>query len=535
MGMDKLNKILKSFYIQDNLNPKFWGSSNGENMNEKVRERLLEIANDFIDFLDVDILISDVVMTGSLCNYNWSDYSDVDIHILVDFNQFSSEEKPLYDELFYLKKSVYNNKHDITIFGYDVELYVEDESSVKEVKGIGIYSLLNDEWKSKPSKESVEIDFDGILSKAKQWMVIIDNVIKHTKDEEIESAKGIIKKCVDKIRKYRERGLQKGGEYSEENMVFKILRRNGYLEKIRTLKDKLIDKKLSLKEGLNSDLDNDEDLTPKINDLIKNDPKLKYKNFDELIEMSKQSNFLKSLIKLIKPESNYKNLKSPKSKIPYDKGVEIIQIALQFLGFSLPRWGVDGLFGNETEMAVESFQKEYNLDVDGILNEDDLKTLFVSLLLNDFNEQDLTTIQKTSDFSKINIGSDKDFYIAVLKGIDAPVTEENLKFLFAWRKAEGGNATNNPFNTTFKLNKDSDMSNYNSVGVKNYSTPNYGIEATVKSLLLNYYTCIVNGLRNDIGADRISECDSLKTWGTGDLVSIVLNKGNVSPPKIYNV
>jgi hypothetical protein len=256
MGMDKLNKILKSFHIQNELNPKIWESPDGDNMNPKVRERLLEIAYDFIDFLDIDILISDIVMTGSLSNYNWSEYSDVDIHILVDFNQFSSEEKPLYEELFYLKKSVYNNKHNITIFGYDVELYVEDESSIKEVKGIGVYSLLNDEWKSKPSKESVEIDLEGISTKAKQWMDIIDGVIKHTKDEEIESAKGIIKKCVDKIRKYRERGLQKGGEFSEENLVFKILRRNGYLEKIRSLKDKLIDKKLSLNEKNNNSLIN---------------------------------------------------------------------------------------------------------------------------------------------------------------------------------------------------------------------------------------------------------------------------------------
>ena len=77
------------------------------------------------------------------------------------------------------------------------------------------------------------------------------------------------------------------------------------------------------------------------------------------------------------------------------------------------------------------------------------------------------------------------------------------------------------------------MSDYNKVGVKNYSTPNYGIEATVKTLLLRYYTCIVDGLKNDIGADKISKCESLKTWGTGDLVSRVLSKGDVTPPKIY--
>jgi hypothetical protein len=247
--MSNLPDILKSFHLQDELNPKIWdGDSSIPKMNPKVRTRLLEIANDFIEFLDVDIIVSDVIMTGSLANYNWSKFSDVDIHILVDFDQFSDEEKPLYEELFYLKKSVYNDKHNITIFGYDVELYVEDESLIKEVKSIGIYSVMNNDWVTKPDRESVDINYNRISEKAKQWMKTIDGVIENTEDEEIESAKNIIQKCNDKIRKYRESGLQKGGEYSEENLVFKILRRNGYLEKIRGLKDKLVDKRLSLKE-----------------------------------------------------------------------------------------------------------------------------------------------------------------------------------------------------------------------------------------------------------------------------------------------
>jgi len=187
-------------------------------------------------------------MTGSLANYNWSKFSDVDIHILADFGQFSDEEKPLYDELFKLKKTVYNNKHNITIFGYDVELYVEDETKKKDVKNVGVYSILTNEWISEPTKNSVDINYERISNKAEQWMKSIDMVVDNTEDEEIETAKNIIKKFTDKIRKYRESGLVKGGEYSEENLVFKILRRNGYLEKIKKLKDKLVDNRLSLKE-----------------------------------------------------------------------------------------------------------------------------------------------------------------------------------------------------------------------------------------------------------------------------------------------
>ena len=83
-------------------------------------------------------------------------------------------------------------------------------------------------------------------------MKIIDGIVDNTKDEDVETSKNIIKKCNEKLAKYRESGLHDGGEYSEENLVFKVLRRNGYLQKIRSLSDKIVDKKLSLKESLNN-------------------------------------------------------------------------------------------------------------------------------------------------------------------------------------------------------------------------------------------------------------------------------------------
>ena len=252
--MSNLKSILSSFHLQDELNPKIWELPNERYMSDpkgqdeimapKVRERLLEIAYEFIDFIGVDMVVDDVVMTGSLANYNWSKYSDIYLHILVDFKQFSEKELPLYQELFRLKKTLYNDKHNITIFGYDVELYVEDESIRKEVQSAGRYSVLMDEWVVVPSKESVDIKISEIREKAQKWMSIIDGVEENIQDEDIETAKKLIKKYTTKIRKFRECGLEKDGEYSDENLVFKILRRNGYLEKIKEMKDKLIDKKL---------------------------------------------------------------------------------------------------------------------------------------------------------------------------------------------------------------------------------------------------------------------------------------------------
>jgi len=125
--MSKFESILKSFHSKDNLNSKIWKeSANDITINQKVRKKLLEIANEFIEFLKVDVVVSDIIMTGSLANYNWSEFSDIDLHIVVDFEQFSKEQLPLYEELFRLKKTLFNDKHDITIYGYEVELYVQN-------------------------------------------------------------------------------------------------------------------------------------------------------------------------------------------------------------------------------------------------------------------------------------------------------------------------------------------------------------------------------------------------------------------------
>lgn len=241
--MSDLKSILSSFHLQDELNPKIWESPN--KMSSKVRERLLDIAYEFIEFLGVDVVISDVVMMGSLANYNWSRFSDVDLHLITDFEQFSEKELPLYEELFKLKKTLFNDKHNIKIYGYDVELYVQDD--VKAFSS-GEYSVLFDEWKKKPKKEKVEIDTELIKNKSEHWMKIIDEVIDNLDDKSMESGVDSINKIKDKLKKYRTAGLEDGGEMSDENLVFKVLRRNGYIQKLFDFKNEYQDDKLSLKE-----------------------------------------------------------------------------------------------------------------------------------------------------------------------------------------------------------------------------------------------------------------------------------------------
>jgi predicted nucleotidyltransferase len=197
----------------------------------------------------LDVVVDDIIIVGSIANYNWSKFSDIDLHILIDYNQFTKKLKPLYIEYFDLKKIVFNQKRDIKMFGYDVEVYVED-SDIKGVSG-GVYSILNDEWLSKPKKERMgKPNFTVIVQKSKQWMRIIDGVIENIQNESPNEIKNIVNKYKEKLKKYRLCGLEKDGEMSIENLVFKVLRRNGYIEKLYSIPTKLIDKKLSLDEKL---------------------------------------------------------------------------------------------------------------------------------------------------------------------------------------------------------------------------------------------------------------------------------------------
>ena len=240
--------IIKSFESQDELNSKIWEKKgNSYSMKPEVRKKLLETSNIFIDFLGVEILVTDIIMIGSLVNYNWSKYSDIDLHIVVNFNQFPTNSQDLYVEFFDLKKVIFNQKHNIKMFGYDVECFVQSESET--TFSSGIYSILYDMWVNEPKKlDKTNIDKELIKEKAKQWMRIIDGVVDNIEDEDPEEIKSIVKKYKEKLKNFRNCGLEKGGEMAIENLVFKLLRRNGYIEKLYDLPTEIIDKKLSMKQ-----------------------------------------------------------------------------------------------------------------------------------------------------------------------------------------------------------------------------------------------------------------------------------------------
>lgn len=153
-----------------------------------------------------------------------------------------------------------------------------------------------------------------------------------------------------------------------------------------------------------------------------------------------------------------------------------------------------------------------------------------SFSLDDFNKSSKTEPVSNSPISAVASEEDEDFYKAVLAGIGATVTPEKMKFLKAWRQAEGGKANYNPFNTTKSAPGATD---YNSVGVKEYPDRQTGLEATINTLKLSYYKDLVSRLLNDSSsAEQIASSPDLKTWGTGSGVERVLAGRTINPPPI---
>lgn len=236
-------KIVQSFKTKDSLSSEIFEKKDGEFfMHDEVRKKLLEITDDFIEFLGVEFFIHDVVLTGSLANYNWSSYSDVDLHILIDYEE-SKYDIEILKEFFDAKKNIWNEQHDIKIKDYDVEIYVQDVNEPHVSSGV--YSILKNKWVVKPKGDEVKIDDRKILEKGDEYAKKIDKLVTLSKNENVLQQIDTLRK---KIKEFRQSGLEDGGEYSYENLTFKLLRRNGYIKKLLDLKSQLADKKLSLKQ-----------------------------------------------------------------------------------------------------------------------------------------------------------------------------------------------------------------------------------------------------------------------------------------------
>ena len=241
---------LSSFKPKKQLEPHIW--INGE-MNSRVRLRLMDIADDFIDTLDVDwVKPKDIILTGSLANYNYSKYSDFDLHVVIDFEEVDDRVN-FVKEYFDAKKKLWNEQHEnLKIYGYPVELYVQDSNEFHNASGV--YSLNLNAWIRKPSEngiESIKLNKFYIKEKVLKLINKIDELCEladtETDEYKLEEVAEKANALFKKIRSARKIGLKRGGEMDSFNIIFKCLRRFGYIGKLVDLKTRTYDKLFSIK------------------------------------------------------------------------------------------------------------------------------------------------------------------------------------------------------------------------------------------------------------------------------------------------
>ena len=236
----------ESFQPHDELQPDIW---DGDELRPEVRQRLMEITHDFLEDLDVPVRMEDLRFTGSLANYTWSKYSDIDLHIVVDFSKIDDNVE-LVKAFFDQARMRWNDKHRIMIHGFEVEVYLENVD--EEHYSTGIYSLLDNEWIAQPIPPSEQtIDYETADKKAQDYKDRIDCIATEVMEnrQDYELALRCIDRIKEKIRDMRKAGLSSPDSvFSPENIAFKILRRDDALKKLHDLKYVAYDQLMSIEE-----------------------------------------------------------------------------------------------------------------------------------------------------------------------------------------------------------------------------------------------------------------------------------------------
>ena len=230
--------IQLSLQYHDKLNPKLW---DGWTLKTDVRDKLLEIARKWQDYARIpDDAVHDIVLTGGNANLNFTDQSDIDVHLIVDIYRLPIQNTEILQDFLRSKKDLWAANHDIKVKGYSVELYAQDMNQDIPVLQ-GVWSLMNNDWVIRPRNLHLDFENDfGLKSKVEDFMRRIDTAI--ASKQPIEAAKEL----KNKITSLRGASIQKSGEFSVENLLFKELRNTGYLQKISDYINQKEDRRLSL-------------------------------------------------------------------------------------------------------------------------------------------------------------------------------------------------------------------------------------------------------------------------------------------------
>jgi hypothetical protein len=231
-----LTELKTTLQSHDKLNPKLWKD---EKLDPEVWVALNKIANEWAKFANIPkSAISDVILVGGNANYNYTKHSDIDLHLMLDKSKVKCDG--LVDDYLLSKKQLWGLTHDITVKGQPVELYGQSESDTFK-KGQGVYSLKSNRWLQQPKRHRFTANCKAVKDKVKDLEMSINHLID-SKSDDIAT----FKQLKSRIKGMRIAGIERGGEYSPENLAFKELRNRGVIDKMNKYLRALEDQQLSL-------------------------------------------------------------------------------------------------------------------------------------------------------------------------------------------------------------------------------------------------------------------------------------------------
>lgn len=226
-------KLKEDFVVHDHLNEKIF--SNDNKLKPEVRAKIIQIVDKFEEYAEVPLNILDIQLVGSNASYNYTDNSDLDVHIISNF-ELVPAPKEILQQLYNMKKSSFNDKFDIKIKGINVEMYVQD---VKDgIMSNGIYSVCDDEWIKEP-KPINHITKHNIDKEYQKWQDKINEVLARNNYDEIVDT-------INLLYLIRRNALLVDGEYSKGNQLFKQIRSTGLLQKLKDAVTQSLSQQLSL-------------------------------------------------------------------------------------------------------------------------------------------------------------------------------------------------------------------------------------------------------------------------------------------------
>lgn len=226
----QIPELIPGIETHSELNPQIWER---EQLRPEVRQALIKIAKKFILYLDVPVEVMDITVTGSQASYNYTKFSDLDLHIIVPYQSVECDQP--VEELFDTKRKLWKLSHDITIHGVPVELYAED--SERPVTG-STYSIINDRWLIKPTKQQAP-EQSTLEQTAQAWALLINRAIESQDEQHLQAVKTM-------LMNYRQLSLRQAGEMSKGNLVFKSLRNTGIIKDLMRALTQAQDRNLSL-------------------------------------------------------------------------------------------------------------------------------------------------------------------------------------------------------------------------------------------------------------------------------------------------